>query len=245
VALAAGENATYSSANGFRTPGLDAAGSFFLHRTGAIPVNAKELTAHLQKDRYGDFWLTNAIRPSPACQVIPRQGFRIETYRDPTGAVKVPVLAAAVSRENLFDLFLDLLDPLGEEVDVVLETSHASEGAGHDDLYREGIDLPVLKSHLCDFEELLLHDGCTGVAVLSTSGPMEVQFDEHKLLVVYAADLKPFRRIFRQYGIRRDDSLRLITEGEHLHSSDPNHRDVFEQLCYRLGVGEPAEPVSW
>jgi hypothetical protein len=208
-------------------------------------VTPKKLAAHLQVDRYGDFWLTNAIRPSLDRQVIPRQGFRVEVYRDPSAGLRVPVLAASVSREHLFDLFLDLLDPLGELVDVVLETSHDSEGAEHQDLYREGIDLSVLKSHLCDFEELLLHDGCTGIAVLGTEGPVEVQFDEHKLLVVYAADLKPFERIFHRYAVARDGRLRLITEGEHLHSSDPRYRGLFEQLCYRLGVGEAAEHVSW
>jgi hypothetical protein len=208
-------------------------------------VTSKKLAAHLRVDRYGDFWLTNAIRPSPDRQVIPRQGFRVEVYRDPGAGLRVPVLAAAVSREHLFELFLNLLDPLGEVVDVVLETSHDSQGAAHQDLTREGIDLSVLQSHLCDFEELLLHDGCTGIAVLSTQVPVEVQFDEHKLLVVYAADLKPFQRIFQRYGVARDDRLRLITEGEHLHSSDPGHRAAFEQLCYRLGVGETAEHVSW
>jgi hypothetical protein len=208
-------------------------------------VSPEQLKAHLQVDRYGDFWLTNAIRPSLDRQVVPRQGFRVETYRDESAGLEVPVLAAAVSRERLFDAFLDLLDPLGDVVDVILETSHDSDGVRHHDLHREGIDLPVLKSHLCDFEELLLHDGCTGIAVLSTQGPVEVQFDEHKLLVVYAADLKPFSRVLRRHNVRRDDRLRLITEGEHLHSSDPDHRDVFEQLCYRLGVGEAAEHVSW
>ena len=74
-------------------------------------------------------------------------------------------------------------------------------------------------SYFCDYEDLLLNDGCTGVAVISWSEAMEVQFDEHKLLVVYANDLEPFERIIRQQGIDRDDRLRLITEGEHLHST--------------------------
>src|SRR5262249_41964085 len=138
-----------------------------------------------------------------------------------------------------------MLDPLGEVVDVVLETSHDTDGGAHRDLFRENIDLPVLKSHLCDFEDLLLHDGCAGIAVLSTTEPMEVQFDEHKLLVAYAHDLKPFEHLLVGAGVCRDDRLKLITEGEHLHSTDPNHRDAFEQLCYRLGVGEAAERVSW
>jgi hypothetical protein len=208
-------------------------------------VNPETIAAHLKQDRYGDFWLTDAIRPSVRRQVEPRQGYRVEIYNDPRASLKVPVLAAAISRENLFDLFLELLDPLGEVVDVVLETSHESDGNSHRDLYREGIDLPVLKSHLCDFEELLLHDGCTGIAILSTSKPMEVQFDEHKLVVVYAHDLRPFERILRDGGVPRNDRLKLITEGEHLHSTDVRHREAFEQLSYRLGVGEPAERVSW
>lgn len=204
-----------------------------------------KLTAHLKIDRYGDFWLTNAIRPSPACQVVPRQGFRQETYRDRKAGFQVPVLVAALSREHLFDAFLDLLDPLGEVVDVVLETSHDTQGSNHRDLFREHIDLSVLKSYCCDFEELLLHDGCTGIAALSTVSPMEVQFDEHKLLVIYAADLEPFADILKGYGIRRIDDMKIITEGEHLHSTDPTFRPVFEQLCARLGVGEAVERVNW
>jgi hypothetical protein len=208
-------------------------------------VSHKQLAAHLLVDRYGDFWLTDAIRPSLDQQVVPRQGFRVDTYRDTQAGLKVPVLAASVSREHLFEVFLDLLQPLGDVVDVVLETSHESEGSSHHDLYREHIDLPVLKSHLCDFEDLLLHDGCTGVAVIAHDKPMEVQFDEHKLLVVYARNLKPFKQLLEEHGVRREDHMKLITEGEHLHSTDQRFLTAFQQLCYRLGVGEAAEHVSW
>jgi hypothetical protein len=208
-------------------------------------VTALNLADHLQVDRYGDFVLTEAVRPAPHLPVVPRQGYRRDFYRDDLAGIRVPVLAASVSREHLFNLFLALLTHLGEEVDVVLETSHSSDGNSHRDLLREHIDMPVLQSHLCDFEHLLLNDGCTGVAVIAADGPMEVQFDEHKLLVVYARDLEPFEAIFRDFGIDRDDSLKLITEGEHLHSTDPHHHEEFEQLCCRLGIGEPAEQVSW
>ena len=115
----------------------------------------------------------------------------------------------------------------------------------HKDLLREGIDLPVLASHLCEFEELLLNDGCAGVAVIAAAGPMEVQFDEHKLLVVYAHELEPFEAVLRQAGVKRDDRLKLITEGEHLHSTDPRHKEEFEQMCIRMGVGVAVERVSW
>ena len=196
-------------------------------------------------DRYGDFRLTDAIRPSLDLQVIPREGFRLETYRDSQASLEVPVLAAAVSCERLFDLFLGLLEPLGPIVDVVLETSHHTDGTRHQDRFREHVDLHVLMSYFCDYQDLLLNDGCTGVAVISRSEAMEVQFDEHKLLVVYAHDLEPFERVVRQAGLERDDHLRLITEAEHLHSTDPQYVESFEQLCYRLGIGTAAEHVNW
>jgi hypothetical protein len=202
------------------------------------------MAEHLQVDRYGEFWLTDAVRPAVGLPVVPRQGYRIDTYRDAKANFSVPVLAAAISRENLFDVFLDLLNPLGEVVDVVLETSHDATGNQHQDLFREAMDLPVLKSHCCDFEALLMHDGCTGIAVMSTEGPMEVQFDEHKLLVVYAADLRPFEAVMKAHGIAKSPQMKLITEGEHLHSTDQGHREQFEQLCYRLGVGKAYERVG-
>ena len=197
-----------------------------------------KLAAHLLVDRYGNFRLTGAVRPSPELLVVPRQGYRRDTYRGPKAELKVPVLAASVSAENLFDVFLDLLPPLGDVVDVVLETSHDALDGEHRDLIREEIDLPVLMSHFYDFEDLLLNDGCSGVAIIARGQPIEVQFDEHKLLIVYGADLRPFERVLRRAGVVRDDSLKLITEAEHLHSTDPEHAEAFDQLCCRLGVGE-------
>ena len=208
-------------------------------------MNSKSIADHLRVERYGDFWLTDAIRPAPAVPVMPRQGYRVETYRDPKANFQVPVLAAAVSREKLFETFLALLDPLGDLVDVVLETSHETTGSQHLDLFREAIDLPILKSHCCEFEELLTNDGCTGIAILSNEGPIEVQFDEHKLLVVYAGDLRPFEVLLQELGIYRGDKLKLITEGEHMHSTDPSYQKQFEQLCYRIGVGKAIQRVSW
>jgi hypothetical protein len=148
----------------------------------------------------------------------------------------MPVLAAAVSAEKLFDVFMDLLDPLGDVVDVVMESSHDSDPGSHADLYREHIDTVILKSNLYDYEPLLLHDGCTGLAALNPNGPMEVQFDEHKLLFIYAHDLHPFEKILRHYGLRRDDTLKFISEAEHLHSTDDDYHEQFQEILYRLGI---------
>jgi hypothetical protein len=205
-------------------------------RTSFDDLSQEQLEAHLRVGRYGNFLLTDAIRPSIGLEVIPREGYRRDTYSDPESGNTMPVLAASVSAEQLFDVFMDLLDPLGDVVDVVMESSHDSEPGEHADLYREHIDTVILKSTLYDYEPLLLHDGCTGLAALNPNGPMEVQFDEHKLLFVYAHDLEPFERILLQYGMRRDDTLKFVSEAEHLHSTDDIYHEQFEEILYRLGI---------
>jgi len=121
-------------------------------------------------------------------------------------------------------------------VDVVLETSHNRENRGHVDLYREHIDLPVLKSILWDFEDLLLNDGCTGIAVLNPAIPQEVQFDEHKLLIVYGENLAPFEEALRDRRVMCNDQMKFITEAEHVHSSSDQFMEQFEELKMRLGM---------
>jgi hypothetical protein len=213
-------------------------------RDGSVPVGTssfetlseEELEAHLGIDRYGGFTLTDAVRPSYDLQVVPSQGYRHDCYRDEERRTTVPVLMGAVSRERLFDVFLDLLDPLGPVVDVVLETSHNRDRQGHQDLYREHIDMPVLKSILLEYEGLLLNDGCTGMAVLNPGVPQEVQFDEHKLLIVYGAQLGEFERAFDGRQVGCDDQIKFITEAEHVHSSSDLFAREFEELKTRLGM---------
>src|SRR5438128_446873 len=108
-------------------------------------LSQDELETHLAVARYGDFVLSGAVRPSYDLQVVPAQGYRHDMYRDEESKSSVPVLMAAASSEQLFELFMEILDPLGPVVDVVLETSHDRQRRGHLDLYREHIDLPVLK----------------------------------------------------------------------------------------------------
>ena len=196
------------------------------------------LEAHLGVARYGDFVLTDAVRPSYDLQVVPRTGYRHDVYQDRDTGVKIPVLMASASREILFELFLDLLEPLGYEVDVVLETSHEKQHGGHTDLYRENMDLPVLKSTLYDFEDLILNDGCLGIAVLNPRIPLEVQFDEHKLLIMYGQDLTDFECVLSDHRVRRQDAMKFITEAEHVHSSSDEFAQRFGSLTYRLGMDD-------
>jgi hypothetical protein len=201
-------------------------------------VSKHALATHLNVNRYGSFVLTDAVRPGSSLPIVPREGFRIESFRDPISQLRIPLLSASVSADKLFDLFLNLLDPLGEVVHVILESSHGSRDDEHSDSRRGHIDLPVLKSHLCDFEDLLLNDGCTGIAVIATRRMVEVQLDEHKQIYIYGRKLRNYREILRSFGVRRNDQLELLSESEHLHHSTPGYAEDFRQLCCRLGAGD-------
>ncbi|QDS86429.1 hypothetical protein EC9_05910 [Rosistilla ulvae] len=200
-------------------------------------LSEDELRTHLGIATYGAFELTDAIRPSYDLQVVPQQGFRRDEYVDDASSTKVPVLMGAVSRNNLMHLFMDLIESLGPVVDVVLETSHQS-GHGHNDLYREHIDMPVLKSTLWDFEDLLLNDGCTGIAIVNPRRKQEVQFDEHKLLITYGDPLKDFEKSFIAHDVYPDADIRFVTEAEHVHSSNEKYQHQFEVLKTRLGMDD-------
>jgi hypothetical protein len=201
-------------------------------------LSEAELESHLGVSRYGNFTLSDAVRPSYDLHVVPTQGYRHDYYRDQENHNSVPVLMVSMSRERLFETFMDLLDPLGFTVDVVLETSHKRRSKGHTDLYREHIDLPVLKSVLWEYEELLTNDGCIGLAVLNPDVPQEIQFDEHKLLIVYGEQLREFEDVLRQRGVECNEQIHFLTEAEHVHSSSDRYTQQFDELRTRLGMDE-------
>ena len=213
-------------------------------RDGSMPVGTssfehlseEELEAHLGVYRYGNFTLTEAVRPSYDLQVVPRQGFRHDCYRDEENKASVPVLMGAATKEQLFEVFMDLIDPLGNVVDVVLETSHNRDQQGHEDLYREHIDMPVLKSILWEYEEMLLNDGCTGIAVVDPALPQEVQFDEHKMLIVYGDPLDNFESVLASRDVWPHRDMKFITEAEHVHSSTERFSKLFGALRVDLGM---------
>ncbi len=218
--------------------------SLFQDATDFIDMRQKELQKHLSRNAYADFRLTDAVRPSPSLPIQPMQGFRPDAYRDEETGIDIPVLMAAASSENLFSTFIQLIQRLGPTVDVVLESSHDHEINGHVDFYREHIDTPVLISTLWEYEDLLLNDGCTGIAVLNPTVPHEVQFDEHKLLIIYGSPLEPFEHILTQNGVLELPDLHFITEAEHIHASSDSFRCQFDELKLRLGIDADAGHIE-
>ena len=216
------------------------------HRRTPAPEGAiarpdrRSLEAHLARRRYGRFTLTEAVRPSWQLEVVPQAGYRFDTYSDARTGMRLPALIASVSSEQLFETFLAVLEPLGDVCDVVLETSHdakaSSADASRSEVNRTGIERLVLESVLWDFEDLLLNDGCTGIAIMHPDLPLEVQLDEHKLLVIYATNRTPFEHILAEQGIDRNDRMRFISQGEHLHTSHTRFARLFDEMAGQLGA---------
>lgn len=169
------------------------------------------------------------------------EGYRKSTFKDNLTGQEIPSLVISVSKEKVFDLFLELVDVLGESLDVILESSHESGKSKHLDHHREGIDRPILESYLREYEETLSQDGCSGVAVMAQGKPMEVQFDEHKVIVVYAQKMGAFEKVLRWNGVPRKDDLILVNEVEHCHSTSEQFENDFYQLVNILGCSEAAQ----
>lgn len=204
-----------------------------------------EMASHMEIDQYDTFLLTDAVRPAADLKVKPTQGYRHDTYVDEETDATVPVIMAAASKNKLFPLFMQLIQRLGPVVDVVLESSHANSDLGHVDLYREHIDMSVLTSILYDYEDLLLNDGCTGIAVLNPNTPQEIQFEEHKLLIVYGSPLEPYEFLLESAGVGERSNLKFITEAEHVHSSSEKYARRFNELRTDLGLDGNQRPESF
>lgn len=203
-------------------------------------VSEDVLAAHVLTTRYGDFELTSAIRPALGLPVIPREGYRHGRWDDRrSGRRSVPMLEAAVSKEKLFDCFLDLLVPLGDVVDVILKSTHEYADGAYDEFWREEIDRAVLTSMLCDHERLLLDDGYAGISVCNFAVSEEVQFDDHKLFVIYADAPRAYVAALEAHGVPSVPGLRVLADAEHYHLSWPDFQEEFADLCRRLGATPP------
>ncbi len=115
----------------------------------------EEIRAHCDINKYGDFELSEGIRPWLNLKVIPTEGYRYDKFLDEETREILPVIMASATRHKLFDLFLSLTEVLNDEVDVVLKASHHTTNNDHDEFLFEKMDNIVVRSALIDFEQIL------------------------------------------------------------------------------------------
>lgn len=168
------------------------------------------------------FTLTKAARPQH--KVALREAYRLYTHTSP--AYSGPALVALISAERIFDVFLALLEPLGQTVDVILESVNR-RSTTRAEYYRVFIDLTVLRRWCVRYQDLLVNDGCTGINVLGHNQD-ELHWDEHKTIAIYALDLMPYIDILDQSGIEREDEVKLVSQFTHTHYTTDAHEEQFK-----------------
>ncbi|MDO4584929.1 MAG: hypothetical protein Q4D62_12600 [Planctomycetia bacterium] len=198
-------------------------------------LSPEEIATHFRIRTYGFFQLPDAIRPSYDLQIIPQEGFRHEKM----ASGNQPVWILSVSAHRLMDVFEELLIPLGEEVHVILESTHRQKRFKKPrEFHRDEIDMPVLRSLLWDFETFLIGDGCTGISVLNEANHQEIRLDEHKILYLYTHSLEPFLPTLKKYRVPHNPQLRILPEGEHVHISRLAYEEEFHRLKNLLAMDE-------
>jgi hypothetical protein len=55
----------------------------------------------------------------------------------------------------------------------------------------------------------LLNDGCAGIAVLNPAKQQEVQFDEHKMMIIYGTPLEHYERILISHDVYIDPKIKF------------------------------------
>lgn len=209
---------------------------------GPRPQSLAELNAHLARRDYDDFRLTDAIRPGMDEGIFPVAGYRHDFYTDETTGEETLVIIAAVSREWVVEMFLNLLQPLGDELNVCLEKRyHVYE---HIELTRDQMDLSDLRCSLENFSDLLLNDGSLSISISNVDDSQEVQLDDHKLLYVYGENTKAFERRLQWAGISRNEQMSFVPEGEHFHCAWHDFGPRLAEVEARLGFEKDAE-LKW
>ncbi len=201
-------------------------------------MSSEEVDDYLQIDRYGDFELTDAIRPCPCGSNIPVRGFKDVEYRDNATGRVIPGLVISETRKELFALFMSLLEHVGSEVRVVLERSNADRTV--QTYHYVGVDRIILESNLWDHEHVLTHDGLTGLSIVGEE--CDIQFDEHKLIWGYGNTLmQPLKDTLNACGILFKRNMRTIWEGVHVHQTSNEMPKAFHELRLKLetlGLGD-------
>lgn len=197
--------------------------------------SGEEIDIDLDRYRYGDFWLTDAIRPPNTNP--PHEGYKHDVYVDTQSKQTAPVMIVQASREKLLPLFSALVSKMESEVTVVLETSHPDLNGERANIAGSCFDRCVVESILQDYEDLLLHDGNAGIAIFNEETRQEVHFDEHKLLFVYGGKKHgTLEKIVRQMQIPQEQDIRFVTDQVHIHQSTNAFAAKFKKLAIDLGM---------
>lgn len=175
---------------------------------------------------------------------VPERGFRVSAYTPSRSELvpkpaPMPIFSIAAEQSRLFDLFTDLLEPLGDGLSVALESTHDSMTSERSrDYWSDSHDAIFLQSTLLDYEELLINDGCTGISVVDEEQDCEVMFTEDKSIHCYGNDgiMGQFQRVLHRHDVLHRPKMKMLSEKPHIHRTTPEYCEHFHELVERIGA---------
>ena len=200
----------------------------------ASPVITREMIEEAMANRtYGDFTLTPAVVFFKDGDVAPSEGYKIDKWKIPDGRTQSRITISA-SAEKILDIYDDLAKQLGDTCGIVVEDYRVKQG--HIDHFGYSKDLFVIRSVLVDFEEFILNDGFVGIAIWSDFTQAGVQLTVHKIIMIYAFEIRSFLRVLARYGLREDPELKFLFEDFHALIETAAGDSALEALKDRLCI---------
>lgn len=207
------------------------------------------------RDRFGGnplfprkhFELPGAVSLDSSREVL-RSGYKlaIDSSQNPTIDIAIPLIVAQ-SKEQILPTFYRLLDFVAgrkAHVEFFVDSFTQEDHNARTSLWTPEINPRDLKKTLRQYEDLMLNDGHHAYAVAIPSAGIEIQLDDHKLILIYADSDKiqvKLTEFLEHVGIDHDPTLPLIVDKDHHHHTQVHHRSAMEQLVRELGLSDAEE----
>lgn len=183
---------------------------------GVIPLGAKPPTAHIGNIRV------------PSSLVLPEGYVRTTERQGPAVIVRLTV---ATTAEKLLELLLEALAFMGDDIKIVIQSTREHCMRGFETAFPDPV---MIESAFRTYDDVLLGDAYTGVAIVDEIAPAEIRLDEHKTLVVHNAPR--FERFLRAQQIPTRETMPFVADVTHDHLADPELDERFDTLLTDIGA---------
>ena len=199
------------------------------------------------------FELPDAVSLDNSREML-RSGYKIGRELGIESGLTPPYpLIVAQSKDRILPMLYQLTDFLLRDepsvqffVDTFTDEGHSTSTI----LANRDVAPLELISTLKKYEDLLLNDGVHSYAIATPSSDIEVQLDDHKLILIYAYSTETranLRAFLNECGIAYDPELPLVIEQDHHHHTQYHHLTAINDLAVelRLSAEKRDDSDSW
>lgn len=212
----------------------------------------KYLSLWRNRNVYGNFMLTDAVRPVnhyglfSQKAVIPREGFGVTKCYTGADYIPLPAMRIAITAEAVADLFTELVNVLGPEQTVTTYNHPDPNPNKHTAKQMEtmnDVSPRQLSKIVHMYSDFIVNDG---MLTLETTIPDYcVRLARDKSILLYGLSLNPFQQVLSNFGLRKMDNFRTILDGGAFFYEQAN-REILLKLIHSdiadiCGVPDPGK----